>query len=176
MLRYGNRDAHRETTILIKVMNFNFGDIDNLESRFEEFNLLIKDHDDISGKDNVPDTIKRAILVARAPEPLRTHLQLNSQSYSSFHAMRQAINQHLKARKGFTLKEREDDPMDVDAVHKEVGKSKGKGKDKGKGKSKGKGKGKERGKTNEEHRERQIEPRTVPRNVQKLWQDATHVK
>ena len=65
-------------------MNFNYGDNDTTESKFEEFNLLIKGHDDISGVDNVPDTIKRAILVARAPEPLRRHLQLNSQSWTTF--------------------------------------------------------------------------------------------
>ena len=66
VLRYGSRDAHDETTLLIKVMNFNFGDIDAMETKFEEFNLLIKEHDDISGVDNIPDTIKRAILVERA--------------------------------------------------------------------------------------------------------------
>ena len=71
MLRYGSRDAHGETTLLIKVMNPNPGDIDALET-------MTKEHDDISGKDSIPDTIKRAILVARAPEPLRTHLQLKS--------------------------------------------------------------------------------------------------
>ena len=113
VLRYGSRDAHGETALLIKVMNFNFGDIDAMETKFEEFNLLIKEHDDISGKDNIPDTIKRAILVAKAPEPLRSHLQLNSQSYTTFLEMRQAINQYLKSkRKGFKLMER-DDPMDV---------------------------------------------------------------
>ena len=117
VLRYGSRDAHGETALLIKVMNFNFGDIDAMETKFEEFNLLIKEHDDISGIDNIPDTIKRAIVVARAPELLRTHLQLNSQSYSTLLEMRQAINQYLKARKGFKLMER-DDPMDVDFVHK----------------------------------------------------------
>ena len=79
VLRYGSREAHGETTLLIKVMNFNFGDINAMEMKFEEFNLLTKEHDVISGIDNIPDTIKRAILVARAPEPLRTHLQLNSQ-------------------------------------------------------------------------------------------------
>ena len=88
-------------------MNFNFGDIDNMESKFEEFNLLYKDPDDISGIHNVLDTIKRAIFVARAPKPLRTHLELNSQSYINFLEMRQAINQYVKARKGFKLKERE---------------------------------------------------------------------
>ena len=77
VLRYGSRDAHGETTLLIQVMNFNFGDIDAMETKFEEFNLLIKEHD-VSEKDNIPD--QASILVARAPEPLRTHLQLNSQS------------------------------------------------------------------------------------------------
>ena len=67
VLRYGSRDTHGETTLLIKVMNFKFGEIDIMESKFEEFNLLIKEHDDISGFDNVPGTIKRAVLVARAP-------------------------------------------------------------------------------------------------------------
>ena len=65
--------------------------------------------------------------------------------------MRQAINQYLKARKGFKLKEREDDPMYVDFVHKESAKGKGKGNDKGKvqskGKSEGKGKHNEKGKS-----------------------------
>ena len=84
VLRYERRDAHGETTLLIKVMNPNFGDIDAMETKFEEFNLLIKELDDTSGIDNTLDTIKRAILVARAPEPLRTHLQLNSQSYTTF--------------------------------------------------------------------------------------------
>ena len=133
VLRYGSRDAHGETAILIMVMNFIFGDIDAMETKFDEFNLLIKKDDDISGVDNIPDTIKRAVLVARAPEPLRTHFQLTSQSYTTFFEMRQAINQHLKARKGFKLMER-DDPMDVDFVHKEGQKGKEKGNDKGKGK------------------------------------------
>ena len=88
VLRYGSRDAHGETTLLIKVMNFNFGDIDAKETKFEEFNLLIKEHDDISSADNV----------ARAPEPLRTHWQWNSHSYTTFLEMRQAIGRYLKGR------------------------------------------------------------------------------
>ena len=67
--------------------------------------------------------------------------------------------------------------MDVDFVHMESPKSKGKGKDKGKGKPKGKGKGK--GKHNEKRKEcweRQVDSRNIPRNVQKLWQDGTHIE
>ena len=138
VLRYGRRDAHGETALLIKVMNFNFGDIDAMETKFEEF----KEHDDISGIDNIPDTIKRPTLVARAPEPLRTHLQLNSQSYTTFLEMRQAINQYLKARKGFKLMER-DDPMDVDFVHKE-GQKKAWGKETTRAKESTKARAKER--------------------------------
>ena len=62
--RWGGRGAGLVTTLLIKVMNFNFGDIDAMETKFEEFNLMMKQHDDISCFDNVPDTVKRAILVA----------------------------------------------------------------------------------------------------------------
>ena len=47
VLRYGSRDAHGETALLIKVMNFSIGDIDAVQTKFEEFNLLIKEHDDI---------------------------------------------------------------------------------------------------------------------------------
>ena len=147
VLRYVSRDAHGETTLLIKEMNFNFGDIDAMETKFEEFNLLIKENDDISGIDNIPDTIKRAILVARAPEPLRTHLHLNSQSYTTFLEMRQAINQYLKARKGFKLMER-DDPSKGKGNDK--GKPKGKRQRKGKGKQNEKGKSSGKGKSNQE--------------------------
>ena len=65
--------------------------------------------------------------------------------------MRQAINQYLKASKGFKLMER-DDPMDVDFVHKESQKGKRKGNDKGKGKGKQNEKGKSsgKGKSNQE--------------------------
>ena len=93
-----------------------------METNFEEFNLLIKEQDDVSGPDKILDMIKRAILVARMARTVAdAHLQLNSQSDSTCFEMRQAINQYQKqkARKGFKLKEREDDPMDVDIVHKE---------------------------------------------------------
>ena len=30
------------------MLNFNFGDVDAVETKFEEFNLLINEHDDIS--------------------------------------------------------------------------------------------------------------------------------
>ena len=43
-----------------------------MESKFDEVSLLIEEHDDMTGIDNVLEAIKRATIVARAPEPLRT--------------------------------------------------------------------------------------------------------
>ena len=70
VLRYGSRDEHGETTLSIKVTNFNFGDIDAMETKFEEFNLLIKEHEDMlsiihnrprdaSGNQTVPESAQR---------------------------------------------------------------------------------------------------------------------
>ena len=71
---FGEMEERRvlRNNVLDQGGNFNFGGIDIMESKFEEFNLLIKEHGDISGFDNVPDTIKRFIL---ASETWRTHLQ-----------------------------------------------------------------------------------------------------
>ena len=90
--------------------------------------------------------------------------------------MRKAINQYLKARKGFKLEEREEDPMDVDSCSQGMPEEQGgKGNDKGKGKSKGKGKNQTQWER-KECWERQVESRNFPRNVQRLWQDGTHME
>ena len=107
------------------------------ETKFEEFNLLIKEHDDISGIDNIPDTIKRAILVAREPEPLGTHLQLNSQSYSTFLEMRLAVNQYPERGERVSNSWSEMTRWTLISFTKSQT-GKGKGNDKGKGKSKSK--------------------------------------
>ena len=70
----------RRARIADQIMSFYFDDSENMETKIEEFNLLIKERDDISGIDDDLVTIKRTIIVARAPEPLRTDLRLNSHS------------------------------------------------------------------------------------------------
>ena len=130
----GRRDAHGETTLLIKVMNFNFGDIDVMETKFEEFNLLIKDHDDISGIDNVPDTIKRAFSCGKSTRTIANPIAIEQSVVFK-------LPRDTSSAQGFQTQER-DDLMDVNFVHRESKKGKGKGNDKGKRKSKGKSKGK----------------------------------
>ena len=78
--------------------------------------------------------------------------------------MRQAINEYLKARNGFKLTEREDDPMDVDFVHK--GSRRARRKETTRAKEGAKAKVKERANTmgRKVCWERQAESRNVPRN------------
>ena len=55
-------------TLLSYNVNYSFGASENMETQFEELNLLIKEHDELSGNDDVLGTIKWPILVARACE------------------------------------------------------------------------------------------------------------
>ena len=75
VLKYGGRDEQGETGKLMTLLNFSFGQMDD---KFENFCLMVKEHDDIPSSTNVPDGIKRAIVLAHCPGPLRTHLQLNA--------------------------------------------------------------------------------------------------
>ena len=120
VLRYGRRDAHGETTLLIKVMNFNFGDIDAMETKFEEFNLLIEQsviHNlprDASGNLSVPEKARKGFKLMERDDPMHVDFV------------------HKEGQKG---KEKGNDKD----KGKHKGKSKGKGKQNEKGKSSGKG-------------------------------------
>ena len=100
-------------------------------------------------------------------------MKLNSQSYTNFLKMRQTINLVPQSTQEIqTQRDENDDPMDVDSGPQEkASRARAKAKDEGKEKGKGK-KNVER----KECRERQVESRTVPRNMQKLWQDGTHME
>ena len=85
-----------------------------------------------------------AIVTRAAPEPLRTHLQVNSSNFKKFGEVRDAVGDFVRAKSTWTPQAFNADaptPMDVDWLNKSKGK--GKGKDKF-GKPKGKGKGKDK--------------------------------
>ena len=46
-------------TLLSYNVNYSFGASENMDTQFEELNLLIKEHDEVSGNDDVLGTIKR---------------------------------------------------------------------------------------------------------------------
>lgn len=154
MKKYACQDEQGETTKLMSLLKLEFGSVDKMDESLEPFLLQIKEHDGIPWPGEVPDSIKKAIFLAKTPDPLRTHIQLNTGAYVTFKEKRDTVHRFLRARKGLTSmgsggksKATEDDSMDADALYGvNAKKGKGKGKD-GKGtSSKGKDKGKSKGK------------------------------
>ena len=147
---YGTATAEASTGILLQILRFSFGSkLDEVEERLSEFTQLVDRHDQVTGLEAVAPIIKRAVLLGNVPEPLKTHLQLNSVNLETFDKVYSAAAEYLRGRRiyettaGGAGKQgggagHKDDPMDVDALWKK-GKGKGKGKDK-----KGKGKGKDK--------------------------------
>ena len=97
--------------------------------------------------------VEKATILRTLPEPLKSHLLVNSQRFTNGAEVRTAVRDYLMARRewrppaAMTRERDTSGPMDVDEVtwRWKGGNSKGKGKDKGKH-SKGKGKGKDKDK------------------------------
>ena len=98
VLRYGSRDAHGETTLLINVMNFNFGDIDAMETKFEEFNLQIKEHDDTSRHDQASHSCSKSARTSANPfaveQPVTQNLPRDSPGNQSVPESAQGVQTH----------------------------------------------------------------------------------
>ena len=142
---YGTSDQEGSTGLYVQNMTYMFGSkIEDVEDRLNEFLELVRRYDEANVIDPVPDQVNKACIISNAPEPLKTHLQLNVAKLGNFNASRVATEDYLRSRRifkttsaGNTLDE---DSMEVDAVSR---KGKGKVKEKsGKGKEGGK-KGKE---------------------------------
>ena len=162
---YGTATAEASTGILLQILRFSFGaKLDEVEERLAEFTQLVDRHDQVTGLDEVAPSIKRAVLLGNVPEPLKTHLQLNSVNLETFDKVYSATAEYLRGRRIYETTAgaggkqgagagHKDDPMDIDALWRK-GKAKGKGKDKkGKGKGKEKGKGKADGKGKDKGKE-----------------------
>ena len=73
----------------------------NYEDRVNEFLELVRRYDEANGTDLVPDQVKKACIISNAPEPLKTHLQLNVAEIGNFNALRVATEDYLRSRRIF---------------------------------------------------------------------------
>ena len=74
----------------MQIMTYKFGSkIEDVEDRLNEFLELVRRYDEANGTDPVPDQKKKCI-ISNAPEPLKTHLQLNVAKLGNFNALRVA--------------------------------------------------------------------------------------
>ena len=77
-LMYGTSDQEGSTGLYVQNMTYMFGSkIEDVEDRLNEFLELVRRYDEANGTDFVPDQVKKACIISNAPEPLKTHLQLN---------------------------------------------------------------------------------------------------
>ena len=129
-------DDQGTTGMLNRVINFKFGEtISDVLDQLAAFNVLIAEHDSAPDNEPIQDSILRTVLIHNVPEPLLSHLTLNSDRYRTSADVKKNIEQYCRSRR--TGDASEPTPMEVDAVWGKAGK-KGKSKSK-KGNSKSKG-------------------------------------
>ena len=145
--RYGSRDYVGGLAILTNLVKFEFGgDIQKFEEALSDFMLKVQEHDEHPDTTPMDSELKKALLISGAPEPLRSHLQLNAASLN-WDQMVNTADAFLRAKRAgdsmptqlHTPKKWDDNAMDVSYVQKGKGK---KGKDGHHGGKKGDGQGK----------------------------------
>ena len=142
-LMYGTSDQEGSTGLFVQIMTYKFGSkIEDVEDRLNEFLELVRRYDEANGTDPVPDQVKKACIISKTPEPLKTHLQLNVAKLGNLNALRVATEDYLRSKHIFKTTSagntHDEDSMEVDAVSR-----KGKGKEKSSKGKKGGKKGKE---------------------------------
>ena len=123
-------------SMLQALLVFSFGSsVDQVPDRLVEFEALIMRYEAEPNVDALSDAIKKAALVWGCPEPLKTHLQMNLQTYVSYGSIRKAVQSYIEAkrtRRSEAAQASSSTDMEVDAVCKDGYKGNSKG---GKGKS-----------------------------------------
>ena len=146
--RYDRRDTTSTTGLLQAILGFEMSDdLERIPDKLAEFGLMVQRYNMTSGE-TLSGQVEKATILRTLPEPLKSHLLVNSQRFTNGAEVQTAVRDCLMARRewrppaAMTRERDTSSPMDVDEVtwRWKGGNSKGKGKDKGKH-SKGKGKG-----------------------------------
>ena len=109
---YRTSDQEGSTGLFVQIMTYKFGSkIEDVEDRLNEFLELVRRYD---GTDPVPDQVKKACIISKTLEPLKTHLQLNVAKLGNFDALRVATADCLRNRRIFkttsNVNTHDDDP------------------------------------------------------------------
>ena len=132
------KTAARYLGMLKEILNFDFGDLDKVIDRIEQFRSKIRKYEEQSGE-KVPENVRQAAFQAGVQESVvRDHLALHAGRLVTFDKMVEEVEAVARTRGHSTQ------PMDIGTLQAEW-RGNGKGK-KGDGKGKGKGKAKGGGK------------------------------
>ena len=110
--------------------------LDQVPDRLTEFEAWTMRYEAEPNVDSLSDSIKKAVLERGCPEPLKTHLQMNLQTYQTYKSIRSVVQSYSEAKRTWrpeAVQTSSSTDMVVDAVGKDGSKGKSKA---GKGKSK----------------------------------------
>ena len=96
--------------------------MDQVPDRLVEFEALIMRYEAEPNVDALSDAIKNALLVRGCPEPLKTHLLMNLQTYVGHGSIRNAVQSYTEAKRKWSSEAAQassSTDMEVDAVCKE---------------------------------------------------------
>ena len=99
-IRYGQKDMMSSMSMLQALLVFSFGSsVDQNPDRLVEFEALIMRYEAEPNVDALSDVIKKAVLVRGCPEPLKTHLLMNLQTYVGYGSIRNAVQTYTEAKR-----------------------------------------------------------------------------
>ena len=146
--RYKRLDGGAALGRLSQLLAFDFGNVENFQQHMSEWDVLLKEYEASTSPEELPDTVKKAVIIHGAPEPIKSHLELNAGSMD-YASVREALVGYMRNREEWSSMPRStvtegavlttpatvaSDAMDVSLVAAMKGKGKGKGKMKGKSK------------------------------------------
>jgi len=132
--KYDPEDDQSSLGLLAALLKYDFGgSLHELSQRLDHFDVLLKKYESASETEDLPDGVKRALLLSGLPEPLATHIQMNGKVLDTFKKVRYAVEEYLRTKRvwsaDFLVSASSNDgpaPMDIGAVTKGKGKSWGK--------------------------------------------------
>ena len=72
--------------------------LDQVPDRLAEFEAWTMRYEAEPNVDSLSDSIKKAVLERTCPEPLKTHLQMNLQTYQSYNSIKMLYNPARRQR------------------------------------------------------------------------------
>ena len=90
-----------------------------------DWEQVIKEYEEGSDE-KIPDSVIVSLLITGAPEPLKTHLEVNSAGFINYQQVVKAVVAYIATKRNWNEQRNDDDPMEVDMIQRQFATLKGK--------------------------------------------------
>ena len=98
--KYDPEDDQSSLGLFVALLKYDFGgNLQELGQKLDHFDVMLAKYENVSETDDLPDGVKRALLLSGLPEPLATHIQLNGNVLDSFKKVRYAVEEYLRTKR-----------------------------------------------------------------------------